>query len=317
MDQFIAMGNKLTSRRQLIGMAGYACAIGFAGCLGDDDSNTPPTDSPTASPTVTATETPKNTPTEEPTESPTAEPSVFSNYRIDGVELIAILSENSVGEVSELRLETPSNEKHLDVGSTITEYTFEIHYERAGTWYLDALDDTGDIVETVEFSTTFDVSVDQIGTLSQLGIAGESPAAEELNIQLTVSNLGDVPIEPRYIDIRVPEFDARASTIGQGGMLDGSLGGLVDRDGELVIPSGGDNTYRYESGNARSNLLIFDEEEARNIAGQSFAGEFAIEYIGDRENTLVPITVNLGETVVTDTEAHTHAHLRGTTVHKR
>ncbi len=289
----------------------------IAGCSGNGDGTD---NNAEQTPTSEQETTPEQSATPEQTNTPENN-SIFDSYGIDGTELSVTLAEDSLSQVAQIRLETPSGEQTTEVSETITEYSLDILRDRAGTWFIDALDTNEEPIETVELETTFDVSVDDIGTLAQLGVTGESPAFEEVNFQLTITNTGDVPVEPAQIQIAVPDFDFRVDTIGTSGSIDvyeeGTYGGVVDRDGEVVIPAGSDNTYRYKSGNAESNLLLFNEDRANEIAGQSFQGEFVITYQAQREDTVVPITIEMGDEVVTDSDFSRHAYLQGTVITQR
>ena len=107
--------------------------------------------------------------------------------------------------------------------------------------------------------------------------------------------------------MNIPAFDASLDYFGDEGysgemgvyrtgeIVGDQYGGLVDRDEEFVIAAGEDNTYRYDSRLRSASLLVFREEEAEQIAGQSFQGELIINYMAEREETVVPITVEMGD----------------------
>lgn len=301
--------NSQTSRRRVLHTIGIGTTVAIAGCSGggDEGSDTP----------EEQTDTP-----EEQTDTPEST-SVFADYAVEGTELSVELTEKSLGEISQIRIETPSGEKTIEVSSTITEYSIDVLRDRAGTWFIDALDNGGEIIETAELEATFDVSVSDIGTLSQLEVTGKSSAFEEVSFQLTVTNTGNVPVEPLEIETVVPEFDSivATNTIGTGNSMntydEGTYGGVVDRDGNTIIPSGSQNIYRYKSLTSRSVILVFDEERANEVAGQSFQGEFIIRYQAERDNTSIPINIQLGTNVITDSDFTTEAYIEGTVIEER
>jgi len=289
----------------------------IAGCSGDgsdgDDSSDDSNDNESSSNSSVASTDDESADEEES--------SIISNYGIDGTDLSVELMEESLSQVEQIRVETPSGQKTTEVAETIMEYSIDILRDRAGTWFIDVLDANEEVIETVELETTFSASVDEIGTLAQLGVTGESPDFEDVNFQLTIMNTGDVPVEPLEIQMVVPDFDYRVGTIESGSSMEtyeeANLGGVVDRDGKIVIPSGSDNTYRSSYGDATSTLLIFEGDRANEIVGQSFQGEVVIRYQAEREDTIVPITIEMGDEVATDSDYTRNAFLRGTVISKR
>ena len=302
--------NGYTTRRLFLQSAGVTSAITIAGCLGggsDNDTSDEDTSSGTS---------------DEDTSADTSDiESIFVNYGIDGTEFSVELKEDALAQVAELRLETPSEEKTADVAQTITEYSLDILRDRAGTWFLDALDDNEEPIETVELEPTFDVSVNEIGTLSQLDVTGDSPADEEVKFQLTVTNTGEVPIEPSLIEVVIPEADIRQSVAKINALREvdnvSSLGGLVDRDEQTVMIAGEDNTYRYIVLSSGSPLIFRDEETGKQYAGETLDGELIIDYSANREDTIVPVTFEMGDEVITDPEGISSPHLQGTVINKR
>lgn len=289
----------------------------ITGCFGNGSE----TNAVNQTPASEETDTPEEADTPEQTATPEEE-SVFADYGIEETELSVELTEDALGQVVQIRLETPSEEKFTEVSETITEYSLDVLRDRAGTWFIDALNDNEEVIETVELETTFDVSVDGIGTLAQLGVTGRSSAFEQVDFQLTINNTGSVPIEPSRIEIVVPEFEFEVDTIPRTGDIEDD-DGLVDRDGELTIIAGSDNTYRYEyTGSTTAvyrSVLMFTEERANEVAGQSFQGEFVISYQAERDDTVVPITIEIGDNVITDSDITSRnlAHLQGTRINKR
>jgi hypothetical protein len=297
--EVIVTDDSPVSRRRVLRTVGIGTAAALAGCSGGENEGT---DTPEEE-----TDTPEST-------------SVFANYAVEGTEFSVELTENSLEEISQIRVETPSGKKTTEVSSTITEYSIDILRDRAGTWFIDALDNDGEVIETAELEATFDVSVSDIGTLSQLGITGESPDYEQVNWQLTVENVGNVPIEPAEIQIVIPELvtDTQTDTIGSGSIEafeDGRQGGVVDRDEEIIIPSGDSNSYRFATqGNAyQIHPLLFREDRANEIRGQSFQAEFIIRYQAERQNTVVPITIQMGNKVMSGS-SFGYNYLQGTEI---
>jgi hypothetical protein len=295
-----------------------AVGLSLAGCLGlgggEEETNTP-----------ADTDVPNNTGSEETdtpdvTDTPESN-SLFANYGIDGERLVVELTESALGQVSEIRLETPSGEKTADVGQTITEYSLDILRDRAGNWLIDALDMDGGIIETAELETTFMTSVDDIGTFSQLDVTASSPFIERTNYQLTVTNTGDVPIEPSEIEFVVPNIEFFNNSIGGDEMDEYSedpiyKDGIVDRDGESVILADDDNTYAFMPSESVTDLFVDDEEDLNELAGQSFQGEFVIRYRAEREETVVPVTIEMGTEIITDS-GFSRSYLSGNIIDKR
>lgn len=321
--------NKTPSRRLFLQSAGVASTIMIAGCSGDDSSEEESPDDSTDDGTSDdssddstddgTSDGSSDDSTDDGTSDDSAdddtsdeEKSVFVNYGIDGTDLSVELTEDSLSQVAVIRVETPSEEKTTEVSETITEYSVDVLRDRAGTWFIDALDTDDEIIETVELETTFDVSVDEIGTLAQLGVTGESPEAEHASYQLTVANNGDVPAEPREIELFVPnlyDYDETA-TISSTDIEEA----IVDRDGETVITASNDNTYLYRANTGTSGELLVNLEAAEEKAGQSFDGEITIMYEAERQDTVVPVTIELGDELIEDT---VYPILRGTVINKR
>lgn len=312
------MGHKGSTRRLFLHTAGVASTVLIAGCSGDDSdgssSSDDSTDDGSSSDSSVASSNDESAGEEES--------SLFSNYGIDGTDLSIELTEDGLSQVEQIRVETPSGQKTTEVGESITKYSVEILRDRAGTWFIDALDANEEAIETVELETAFSVSVEEIGTLTQLGVTGRSPDAEEVNLQLTLANTGDVPVEVEEIHVNVPEFEYKHDTFGGYGTSDDSR--LVDRDGEEIIIAGMDNTYRYyTNGGTDRALLIFSTRRpnrANEVLGQSFQGEFVIRYQAQRQDTVVPITIDMGDEVAEDPEfsaVTSDSYIRGTVINKR
>ena len=311
--------NGYTTRRLFLQSAGVTSAITIAGCLGGG-SNNDTSDEDTSSGTSDE-DTSSGTSDEDTSDDTSDKESIFVNYGIDGTEFSVELKEDALAQVAELRLETPSEEKTADVAQTITEYSLDILRDRAGTWFLDALDDNEEPIETVELKPTFDVSVNEIGTLSQLDVTGDSPAAEEVMFQLTVTNTGEVPIEPSLIEVVIPEADIRQSVAKINSLRTvedvSSLGGLVDRDEQTVIIAGEDNTYRYIVISSGSPLIFRDEGTGKQYAGETLDGELVINYSANREDTVVPVTFEIGSEVITEREEIRGVCMQGTVINTR
>jgi len=300
------MDHKGSTRRLFLQSAGVASTVIIAGCSGDssngDDSSDVSNDD----------ENPSDSSVDSTNDgSADEEDSVFNSYSIDGTNIVVELTEDGLNRVAQIRLETPTGEKTTEVAETITEYSIDVLRDRAGTWFIDALDESGEPIETVELETTFDVSIDEIGTLSQLGITGESRDFEELSFQLTITNNGDVPIEPSKIEIFAPNFGDGSKT----GVI--QQDGLVDRDGEQIITTGSDNTYRYESGFNWDYFLVIFPRNVEEMAGNSLQGEILVEYQAEREKTVVPITIEIGEEIIEDSSNTTIDIIYGSELHKR
>jgi hypothetical protein len=314
------MGQKKPTRRLFLQSAGVMSTIVIAGCSGsgDDTEDTPEETEATDTPEGTdTTDTPEGT---DATDTP-EDISIFADYGIDGTDLSVELTEDALQQVAEIRVETPSGEQTTEVSETITGYSINILRDRAGTWFIDGLDDNGNAIETVELETTFDASVDDIGTFAQLGVTASTTLIEETNFQLTVTNSGGVPIEPAEIEITVPNADSYTDTIGGDEIQEYSEdplydGGVVDRDGNTIIESGDNNTYAFMPSESPLDLLVGEQEDLNELAGQSFEGEFVISYQAEREDTVVPITVNIGDEVVTDTDISS-AYISGTVIEER
>ena len=302
--------NGYTTRRLFLQSAGVTSAITIAGCLGGG-SNNDTSDEDTSSGTSDE-DTSSGTSDEDTSDDTSDKESIFVNYGIDGTEFSVELKEDALAQVAELRLETPSEKKTADVAQTITEYSLDILRDRAGTWFLDALDDNEEPIETVELKPTFDVSVNEIGTLSQLNVTGDSPAAEEVMFQLTVTNTGEVPIEPSLIEVVIPEADRYFQRL-----EDHTFEELVDRDEQTVIIDGDDNTYRYNVLHTGSPLIFFDEEHASQYADETLDGEFVINYSANREDTVVPVTFEIGSEVITEREEIRGVCMQGTVINTR
>jgi hypothetical protein len=305
-------------RRYVSTIGATAVGLSLAGCLGlgggEEETNTP---ADTDAPSNTGSE---ETDTPDVTDTPESN-SLFANYGIDGERLVVELTESALGQVSEIRLETPSGEKTADVGQTITEYSLDILRDRAGNWLIDALDMDGGIIETAELETTFMTSVDDIGTFSQLDVTASSPFIERTNYQLTVTNTGDVPIEPSEIEFVVPNIEFFNNSIGGDEMDEYSedpiyKDGIVDRDGESVILADDDNTYAFMPSESVTDLFVDDEEDLNELAGQSFQGEFVIRYRAEREETVVPVTIEMGTEIITDS-GFSRSYLSGNIIDKR
>ena len=169
--------------------------------------------------------------------------------------------------------------------------------------------------------TTFNVSVDEVGTLAQLGVTGRSPVFEEMGWQVTVTNTGDVPVEPSQILIDVPDLDYGSERAAIGGLTGGIEtyeggvpSGVVDRDGEVVIVANDSNTYRRPAGGSTTNLLSFETDRAEELAGQSFPAELNIQYQAEREDTVIPISIELGNQVVRTDSSTVGLYLEGSSI---
>lgn len=296
----------MTSRRHLLNIGISTCAATvITGCLGDDGSGNS-TDVPDE--TQSEEETPVETDTPEDT-------SLFTGYGIDGTEFIVELTESASEEITQIRLETPSEERVTEVSETITEYPFEILYDRAGVWSLTALDDDN-VIETAEIETTFEASVEEIGTLAELGITGESPKYEQVHMQMTVTNDGDVPIEPdsREIELVVPGLNIELPT------YDAETSFRVE-DEDDVITSGGDSIYTtatdsvFRAPFTLDTYNLPDGVDPSDPAGESFQGQINVIYQAKREDTIVPITVNMGDNMLEINS--TSVYYDGTEVSKR
>lgn len=236
--------------------------------------------------------TPVSADTEEPTDTP--EP-LISGSGIDGAEFYIVLSEERPDNLSEIKLLTPNDELSTDTSSGITRYTLDITDVRAGSWTIELLSNNS-VVESETFEASFDITVNNIGTLSQLGVTGSSPETEHTSIQFTVTNDGDVPVspggrngQPANIGITVPSLDKEVS-------VSSGYDDVVVGSGENIIPSGGQRTYRYEpSQEWPDQFLMFGDDDLENKLGQSFQGSITIGYAVEREDTVIPISVNLGD----------------------
>lgn len=304
------MDSENPTRRIFLQSVGVTSTITIAGCLGGDSNND-----------TSDSSSNENTSDDNSGGDTSDQESVFVNYEIDGTDLSIELKEDVLDQVAQIRLETPSGEKTADVGQTITEYSLDILRDRAGSWLIDALDMDGGIIQTVELETTFGTSVDDIGTFSQLDVTASSPFIERTNYQLTVTNTGDVPIEPSEIEFVVPNIDFLNNTIGENGMNEYSEdplyeGGIVDRDGESVILADDDNTYAFMPNEGPTDLFVGDEEDLNELAGQSFQGEFVIRYQAEREDTVVPVTIEMGTEIITDSDISL-SYLSGNVINKR
>jgi hypothetical protein len=263
-----------------------AVGLSLAGCVGlggEEEETDTPTD--TDDPSNTGSE---ETDTPDMTDTPENN-SLFANYGIDGKRLVVELTENALGQVSEIRLETPSEEKTTEVSETITAYSFKILEDRAGTWSIIAIDDNRNIRESVELDTSFEVSIDNLGTLAELGITRESAGLEQVNIQMKIMNSGDVPVEPFRVDLTAPRLNINTAE-------EETEFELVDEDIDDVIVSGGENTYRSNGDFVDTAPLLFNGSNIPDdIAGESFQGQIDIIY-GTRENTAIPVVIELGDT---------------------
>jgi len=290
--------NKLFRRNFVLKTALGGASIVLAGCSGSDGSPNGDNDTPTESNNLTEesnSQTEVATPETE-TQTP-VETSVFNSYEIDGEDFTIVLADNVLDDIETLRLTTPGEEFVTEVRDTIAEYSFTVQATRAGEWYIDALDN-GNIIESVEVTTTFGVTTKDIGTLKQLGVTGASPFIEETSIQLTVVNQGEIPIEPVEIEIAIPEFSNSPLKFDQYGGLSSRL---VDRDENLVISSGESNTYRY-SGIHSNPILKFSEQSIQSMMGKTFPGEITIQYRGKRKPTIVPINVELSGEILSGSQ---------------
>ena len=273
-------------RRYVSTIGATAVGLSLAGCLGlgggEEETNTP---ADTDAPSNTGSE---ETDTSDVTDTPESS-SLFANYGIDGKRLVVELTESALGQVSEIRLETPSEEKTTEISETITAYSFKILEDRAGTWSIIAIDDNRDIRESVELDTSFEISIDSLGTLAELGITGESPELEQVNIQMTILNTGDVPVEPYRINLTAPRLNIN-TTEAQVNFE------LADEDRDNVITSGGENTYRSDGDFVTAPLRFFPSDIPDDIAGESFQGQINISYQAAREDTAIPVIIELGDT---------------------
>ncbi|CCC41951.1 hypothetical protein [Haloquadratum walsbyi] len=299
----------MPSRRNLLKIGASTCtATIIAGCFGGDSDSED-----------TSTNVPEETPSEEetPTETDTPEDvSLFADYGINETGFTVELTQSALGEVAQIQLETPSEERIIEIQETITEYTFEIVSDRAGVWSLTALTSNDDAVETVEVEITFEASVEEIGTLAQLGITGESPEYEQVHMQMTIINDGDVPLEPDQdkielvvpgLNIDVPTFDADTS--------------FSAEDEDDIITSGNDGIYTTATDSlirAPFTLETYnlpDGVDRDDPVGESFQGQIKIVYEAEREDTTVPIDVIMGDNVMEFNS--TSVYYEGTEVKKR
>ena len=278
-------------RRKVLATIGTVAGVTLAGCSGDDSDGTGGTNGEEES-----------EPDDDDDDGGNGEDDsidqVFEDHRIDGTELIIELKEDSLNEVTEIRVETPNNEMSSDVSTTVESYEFDATEQRAGTWFIDAVDDDGDILETIEFETSFDISLEEIGTLAQLGITGESPIAEERDFQFTVANTGSIPFEILEFDMSFPGVDFELDT----NMNWSTRGEIVDRNGSPIIPPNETNTYRYNSGNAATQPLVLRDSDAEQVAGETVPAELIVSYRIDRGENIIPIEVSFTEDRDVDAE---------------
>jgi hypothetical protein len=306
------MYSNTPSRRLFIKSAGVVSAVTIAGCLGDDsaDDETPDDSTNNEAPNGSTNNDTSN-----------GEESIFVNYGINYTDLSVEITEDVLSQVAEIQVGTPTEQKTVELSETITDYSIDILRDRAGTWYIDALDSNGEAIETIEMDTTFNVSVDEVGTLAQLGVTGRSPVFEEMGWQVTVTNTGDVPVEPSQILIDVPDLDYGSERAAIGGLTGGIEtyeggvpSGVVDRDGEVVIVANDSNTYRRPAGGSTTNLLSFETDRAEELAGQSFPAELNIQYQAEREDTVIPISIELGNQVVRTDSSTVGSYLEGSSI---
>lgn len=293
-----------SSRRrvlQLICTASMSLSVGCIGNQGNSKGTGTPEDSPTKS----------NTNDTDSSESSTADAnqeSIFIDYGTKETDLVVEIAEESLSTVESIELTTPSDEKEIDVSDTVTKYSIFILYQRAGAWSLTALDRDNNILETVRFEMSREILLKNIGTLSELGITSSRPGREYVNYQFTVANTGDIPVEPIKVEVIVPQFNTSKVYIEQD-YLNEPSSGLVDLDEDFTMPSGEENTYRFQS-----DLLAFRGDEADKKAGRSFDGEIVIKYEHPRgfaEKTVIPIEIEFGD------EMSSSGWLKGTTISKR
>lgn len=242
--------------------------------------------------------------------------SLFVDYGIDGAGFAVELTQSALEEVARIRLETPSGEEVIEVRESITAYVFEILSDRAGVWSLTALTDNDDIIETVEVETIFEASVEEIGTLAELGITGKSSVYEQVHMQMTVINDGDVPLEPEQdrIELVVPGININVPT-------DGTATTEFSAEGEDdVIISGDDGVYttandsRVRAPFSLQTYDLPDRFDQDDLAGKSFQGQINIIYEGKRDDTIVPIDIIMGDLVELSA---TLVYYQGTEINKR
>lgn len=244
--------------------------------------------------------------------------SYVSEYSVEDTELQIALTSGSASEITELRVMTPGDELEQKVSSGITRYNINILNKRAGKWEIKAVSNDK-VLESITFEPSFDISVENVGTLAQLDITGREPASEHASIQFTIVNTGDLPVSPggrndtpgASFNISIPSLNVDMSKKARYDDI------VVDGE-DNIISSGEERTYRYESeGYSQDHFLIYSQSELESKIGEEFQGALNITYPTDanREATVVPLSVTLGNNMVEVNAAAYYA--QGTTITKR